>query len=37
MTNLPNHMRDIGKQKSFSLFIDQYERLDKIAQEKNNN
>ena len=37
MTNLPNHMRDIGKQKSFSLFIDQYERLDKIAKEKNNN
>lgn len=30
-------MRDIGKQKSFSLFIDQYERLDKIAKEKNNN
>ena len=37
MTNLPNHMRDIGKQKSFSLFIDQYERLDKIAKEKKNN
>ena len=37
MTNLPNHMSDIGKQKSFSLFIDQYERLDKIAKEKNNN
>lgn len=30
-------MRDIGKQKSFSLFIDQYERLDKIAKEKKNN
>lgn len=36
MTNLPNHMRDLGKQKSFSLYVDQYKELEKIASEKNN-
>lgn len=36
MTNLPNHMRDLGKQKSFSLYVDQYKELEKIASEKSN-
>ena len=36
MTNIPNHMRDLGKQRSFSLYMDQYNELDKIASSKSN-
>ena len=36
MTNLPNHMRDLAKQRSFSLYEDQYRKLEKIASEKSN-
>lgn len=34
MTKKPNYLRDIGKQKSFSLYEDQYEVLDKISETK---
>ena len=34
MTNMPNHLRDIGKQKSFSLYVDQYKVLEELAETK---
>lgn len=34
MTNIPNHLRDIGKQKSFSLYEDQYKILEELAESK---
>ena len=34
MTNIPNHLRDIGKQKSFSLYVDQYKILEELAETK---
>lgn len=34
MTNVPNHLRDIGKQKSFSLYVDQYKVLEELAETK---
>lgn len=34
MTNKPNYLRDIGRQKSFSLYVDQYEILEQLAETK---